>query len=301
MKKNNLKHSFLVSISAVFVFTFVFAGHAMAAPAEIQSPASGSTLGSTTETFTWDDSGAEQYWLRVGTTNAGSFDIYSNDQGTNTSREIPDLPDSGETVYVRLFSMIDGGWAWNDYTYTACDCASQTSAMQSPVPGSALGSTTETFVWNDAGAEQYWLRIGTTEIGSFDVYSNDQGINTSKTVSDLPAAGETLYVRLFSMIGGDWFFNDYTSTACSLADTATIQSPVPDSIFGSTTETFVWNDTGVEQYWLRIGTAGAGSFDVYSNDQGTNTSKTVSDLPAAGEIVYVRLFSMIDGDWLYND
>ena len=62
---------------------------------------------------------AEQYWLRIGTTGAGSYDIYSAGQGVNTSRTVPGLPVSGETVYVRLFSMFGGKWVYNDYSYTA--------------------------------------------------------------------------------------------------------------------------------------------------------------------------------------
>ena len=82
----------------------------------------------------------EQYWLRVGTTGAGSFDVYSNTQGTNTSKTVSGLPTGGETLYVRLFSMVNGGWLYNDYTYTACDFASQTATIQTSSPGTAFDS-----------------------------------------------------------------------------------------------------------------------------------------------------------------
>ncbi|MCP4106398.1 MAG: hypothetical protein GY749_12840 [Desulfobacteraceae bacterium] len=87
-----------------------------------------------------------------------------------------------------------------------------------PVPGSQLDSKNITFTWNESGAAQYRLWIGTSE-GSNDVYSGDQGINTSGTVSDLPTNGESLYVRLWSLVNGDkWIYNDYTYTAFSYTD-----------------------------------------------------------------------------------
>ena len=88
--------------------------------AVVTSPAAGSTLSSSTVTFTWNaGSGASQYWLYVGTTGAGSVDIYNVFQGTGLSRSVSGLPTNGSTVYVRLFSFISGAWQFNDYTYTA--------------------------------------------------------------------------------------------------------------------------------------------------------------------------------------
>ncbi|MCP4100738.1 MAG: hypothetical protein GY750_04835, partial [Lentisphaerae bacterium] len=178
--------------------------------AHIQSPTPGSALSSTSESFTWNNSGASSYWLWVGTS-AGGHDIYSGDQGTGTSKSISDLPGSGETLYVRLWSVVDGDWLYNDYTYTAC---SLSAVMQSPTPGSTLGSTSVTFTWNNTDASKYWMWIGTSAEGH-DIYSGDQGTNTSNIVSDLPDNGGTLYVRLWSVVDGDWLYNDYTYTAVS--------------------------------------------------------------------------------------
>ncbi|MCP4105942.1 MAG: hypothetical protein GY749_10460 [Desulfobacteraceae bacterium] len=119
------------------------------------------------------------------------------------------MPVNGETLYVRLWSVVDGDWLHNDYTYTAC---SLSAGMQSPTPGSALDSASVTFTWNDPGASQYWLWVGTSAEGH-DVYSGDQGTNTSIIVPGLPDNGEAVYVRLWSVVDGNWLYNDYTYTA----------------------------------------------------------------------------------------
>ncbi|MCP4113580.1 MAG: hypothetical protein GY749_49995, partial [Desulfobacteraceae bacterium] len=94
--------------------------------------------------------------------------------------------------------------------------AAPIAEMRTPGPGSFLSSTDATFTWNNSGASQYLLWIGTSP-GSDDIYSGSEGTNTSKTVTGLPSGGETLYVRLSSLIGDDWFTYDYTYTAFDAA------------------------------------------------------------------------------------
>ncbi|MCP4105943.1 MAG: hypothetical protein GY749_10465 [Desulfobacteraceae bacterium] len=257
--------------------------------AMIQSPITESSL-STTETFTWNNSGASQYWLWIGTSNGG-HDVYSGDQGTNTTVTVTDLPGNGQTLYVRLWSVVNGEWRYNDYIYT------DPAAIQSPAPGSKLSSTTVTFTWNDVGSA-YVLWVGSFP-GDYDIYWGSNTTNTSETVSGLPDNGKRLYVRLCSFVNGKWLYSNYTYTA-TIDMRAQMQSPTPGSVLSSSSETFTWNDSGVSQYWLWVGTSAEGH-DVYSGDQGTDTSETVSDLPANGETLYVRLWSVADGDWLHND
>jgi peptidyl-Asp metalloendopeptidase len=186
-----------------------------AAKAQITSPQPGSTLNSSTVTFTWNTgSGVSQYWLDVGTT-LGGTQIYSQSQGTNLSATVSGLPANGSTVYVRLWSRISGVWQFNDYTYTASGGGGVKAAITSPIPGSTLTSSTVTFVWNTgAGVSEYWLEIGTNFAGD-QLYSQSQGTNLSVTVSGLPVNGSTLYVRMWSKISGVWQFNDYVYIAAT--------------------------------------------------------------------------------------
>ncbi len=271
------------------------------------SPAPGTTLAGAAATFSWTaGTGALQYSLSVGTTGPGSFNVYSQGQGTNQSVTVGGLPVDGSTVYVRLWTQLGGGsgWVFNDYTYAG---ASQVkTVLTSPAPGSTLPGAAVTFGWSAAtGALQYSLSVGTTGPGSFNVYSQGQGTSLSATVSGLPVDDSPVYVRLWTQFGGGtgWLLNDYTYTAANQGKAA-LTSPAPGSTLPGAAATFNWSaGTGALQYSLSIGTTGPGSFNVYSQGQGTSLSATVSGLPVDGSQVYVRLWTQFGGGtgWVLND
>ena len=76
------------------------------------SPTPGSTLTGSSTTFTWTTgTGVSYYYLWIGTT-AGGNDLYqAGISGTSTTVS---LPTSGATVYVRLWSVINGGLQYHD-------------------------------------------------------------------------------------------------------------------------------------------------------------------------------------------
>ena len=82
--------------------------------------------------------------------------------------------------------------------------------MTSPDPSSVLSGSSVTFTWTvPSGVASIWLDVGTTAGGS-DLYSQSQGLSASQTVTGLPTGGQTIYVRLWSAIGGVWQYTDYT-------------------------------------------------------------------------------------------
>ena len=86
------------------------------------------------------------------------------------------------------------------------------ATMTSPTPGSRLSGTQVTFSWTAvSGASQYRLQVGTTPGGS-EVYDRTTS-NRSATVRNLPRGGVTIYVRLWTLTGSVWQFNDYQYTA----------------------------------------------------------------------------------------
>ena len=82
------------------------------------SPTPGSTLSGGSATFTWTaGTGVTTYWLDVGTA-PGQGNIFGGNVGT-TSRLVTGLPAIGTTVYVNLYSNINGIWFRSSYTYTS--------------------------------------------------------------------------------------------------------------------------------------------------------------------------------------
>jgi Peptidase family M23 len=279
-------------------YTYTAAGNSQK-PA-MTAPAPGSTLPASSVMFVWSrGAGVTQYWLSVGTA-PGASDLYSQSQGASLSGVINGLPVDGRALYVRLWFMIANVWQFTDYTYRAATLAGQKAAMTSPASGSTLPGASVTFDWNSgSGVSQYFLYVGSTA-GANDLYSQSQGTNLSTTVNGLPVDGRTLYVRLLSLIGNAWQFNDYTYHA-GASQKAVMTVPVPGSTLSGASVTFDWNSgSGVSQYFLYVGTT-AGNSDVYGQSQGTNLSTTVNGLPTNGRTLYVRLWSLIASAWQFND
>ncbi len=87
---------------------------------DMLSPQPGSTLDSTTITFTWEDGGMQKYYLDIGSTQ-GSNDIYSTvTTGGITSVTVDGLPNDGSALYVRLTGYrLDMGRQVKDFIYQA--------------------------------------------------------------------------------------------------------------------------------------------------------------------------------------
>ena len=180
--------------------------------AAISSPTGGSAFTARSVTFTWNAApGALGYYLEIGSTGAGSNNIYNSEEKTATTYTFPSMPTNGETIYVRLYTSFGATWLHNDYTYTAAG-----ALISSPSSGSAFTGKSVTFTWNAAaGATGYYLEIGTTAPWSNDIYNSAEksASTTSYTFPHMPTNGETIHVRLYTVYGATWIPNDFTYTA----------------------------------------------------------------------------------------
>lgn len=84
--------------------------------------------------------------------------------------------------------------------------------MLSPPPESTFSSSTVTFTWSAGSATSYFLFVGNA-LHKADIYNSGVVTVQSKTVSNIPADGRTIYVTLGSQVNGTWFTKDYTYTA----------------------------------------------------------------------------------------
>jgi pro-kumamolisin-like protein/Big-like domain-containing protein len=195
---------------------YTYTAYSLASAAGVMTtPTPGSMLTGSSVTFDWTaGSGASAYWIDVGST-AGGHDIYSSGSlGNVLTTTVNGLPTDGSMVYVTLYSQIGGTWSGNAYTYTALNATSGIAVMQSPANNSVLSGNAVTFTWSsDANATGYWVDVSTVGPGGNDLDSSGNlGTALTETIYNLPATnpGTTVYVTLYSYVGGQWLNNAYT-------------------------------------------------------------------------------------------
>ena len=212
------------------------------------------------------------------------------------------MPTNGAPVYVRLFSLYPGGAnAYEDYIYSPAGTLTM-AAMTSPAPGSVVSGSSVTFNWSQGiGPSAYRLAVGSAGPGS-DTLGLASISATTQLVTGLPTDGSILYVRLFSLIGEVWQFNDYTYTISTGSVKGAMQSPAPGSTLAGSSVTFNWSaGSGGSQYHIYAGSTGFGSSNLFSLNTGTARTQTINGLPRDESNVYVRLWSLVAGIWQYND
>lgn len=266
---------------------------------QMLTPADGSTLASTTQTFTWDSgTGVSSYALWIGSA-PGGYDIYSGNEGVNLNKTVTTLPDDGRTLYVSLFSLINGSYQGNAYTYTAFKGPQPRKArITSPAPGSTLGSASLPLVW-DAGLNvtSYFLFVGTTAGGN-NLYAGDQGTATSRTVPVAAGMGR-VYVTLYSLIKGAYQANYYYFDS-QPAVKAALTSPTNGATLASGSSlNLAWSaGTGVTSYAVWLGSS-YGGYDLGAAATGTTASASLPIVQDGGP-VYVTLWSLINGAYQSN-
>ena len=164
--------------------------------------------------------------MQFGTANATNVNCSSTTQCTVTSP----AGTAGTTVDVTVTvgGQTSAVGTATKFTYTSTSSLGQ---ITSPTPGSTLSGSTVTFQWSSgAGAQGYWLYVGSTGVGSYNIHSSSE-IPTgtlSRTVSNVPTSG-TIYVRLYTKLNGIWTTansRDYTySGSTAAAGESTAQVP----------------------------------------------------------------------------
>src|SRR4029077_2428755 len=101
------------------------------------------------------------------------------------------------------------------------------SVMLNPPPGSTFTSSSVTFTWSAGTATANILVVGSS-LHSADIYNSGIVTVRSKTVSNIPTDGRTIYVTLGSQVNGSWSTKDYTYKAFNPSATPTpTPTPVP--------------------------------------------------------------------------
>jgi len=266
---------------------YVYTESGTTTPATL-TPSSG--MLATNQTFTWNNgAGPAEYILKLGTANTGSDNLYNSGLTTKTSTTVT-IPSDGVTVFATLWQFINGQWQTTAYTFTEPGM----SKLATLTPSSGTLATSQTFTWsNGVGPAEYILKLGTANTGSDNLYNSGITTNTSATVT-IPNDGVTVFATLWQFVDGQWQTTPYTFTEPGTSTPATL---TPSSGTLATSQTFTWNNgAGPAEYILKLGTAGAGSDNLYYSGLTTNTSATVT-IPSDGVTVFASLWQFINGQW----
>jgi len=270
--------------------------------------------------ISWIANGApvSEWWFYVGS-QPGAYDILNTGNiGLDTQVYVGDLSQwyqsssSTVTIYLKLwYRELGGRWKYIEQARSLIQ-----SALDYPLPGSTLTSSTEIFEWLALDTHlrkaqtivEYWLYIGTVA-GTANIYNSgnlNQQIGINAT--GLPSDGSTIYARLWYRVdGNNWNFYDHEYQASNIGPTISITFPEPGSTLSSPTQSFSWNDISgsVTEWWLYAGSSLGGREYSDSRSLGTATSYTVDNLPSGtgSSTVFIRLWyrSGAGSAWLFLD
>ncbi len=290
-------------------------------PPTMNSPAPGSTITTSSVTFTGGHTGQDEgHWLSVGTS-VGGENIYNQSMGSGHTATVSGLPSSG-TLHVRYWTFSNSsGWVSQDHTYTMSvgggsggggggGGGSFPPAMSTPSPGSTLTSRSITFTGGHTSQDlEHWLEIGTS-VGAANLFqSGTMGTAHTRNVSGLPTSG-TIYVRWWTRRSSGWDKQDHTYTmnvggggggGGGGSFPPAMSTPSPGSTLTSRSITFTGGHTSQDlEHWLEIGTSVGAANLFQSGTMGTAHTRNVSGLPTSGTI-YVRWWTRRSSGWDKQD
>jgi predicted extracellular nuclease len=241
-----------------------------ATTAQIMVPVVGDLLDEDNETFFVNLSGA---------TNASITDA----QGLGTITDNDPLPG----LSINDLTIAEGGG----------------NAMLTVTLGAVSGRTvTVAYATADGTATAPGDYTSTSGVLTFAAGTTTQQVSVPVANDLISEPDETFLVNLSGAVNAS--ITDAQGQVTILDDAkARMLSPTPGSTLTSDPVTFVWAPgTQSTRYWLEVGTTPGGS-QIYTADQGTGTSVSVSGFPTTAASVYVRLWSFLPAPvgWVYND
>jgi len=272
------------------------AATAACSPAALLTPAPGTFTYASTVPHAWTaGTGNTQFWLYVGTTPGGT-QVLNQNMGAALSANVAGVPQD-VPVYSRLWYLCNGAWGFRDEVINPLTVRAR---LLSPAPFSVLPGASATFTWKaGTGSSQYWIYVGSS-LGATDIWNQNQGTGLTRTVTGIPTDGRKVYVRLWSLASGFWYYTDYSFTA-SGTQRARLTAPVEGSVAGGATQGFAWTaGSSSTQYWLYVGDS-LGAANLFNQNMLTATSVNVTGLPTDHRPLYARLWSLVSGAWVFND
>lgn len=182
--------------------------------------------------------------------------------------------------------------------------------LTSPLNEHLINTSSLTLEWSPGqGVEMYRITVASTE----EIISNPPWANIFVSVYDksissaqipyIPLKGQPIFIRLWSKINGIWEYQQYQFDTISGAQ---LNSPTPGTPLSSTT-TFQWNDAPeASAYILTLATSleilqSSPWNDIHMSFHLAGTNEVeVLNIPQNGQPVYARLWTQIDGQWIFE-
>ncbi len=231
--------------------------------------------------FRWDEVGADAHYLTIGRS-PGDRSYYRAGVGRASEVRIDTLPESGETLHVRLWSLFGTEWIFTDATLQAAPGTPQGAQIAVPSDGATLTSTWTWFAWTDvAGALEHRLQVGTAaEPARY--FDRAVGTDRAVQVAGLPFRGEPVVAQLWTRTSEGWVSETSTYAAWSAPSYASaLLSPTNGSALTAGATTFVWDERGAPYHWLLLVDA---SGHVLTMDPTSAGEVTVQVPAVAGEL-----------------
>jgi hypothetical protein len=262
-------------------------------------PANGSTNVDLSQDFQWPPvENVQVYYLYVGST-PGASDLFVSGEIQKTSYRVTALP-GGAALHARLWTKVGGLWRYRDSAFTTAPAAQTAPTLLYPANGATDANLTVPFTWTVlANVQRYYLYVGSTPGAKNFVDSGELSVPTY-LAPDLPV-GQTLYVRLWALVGNRWHFTD----ASFIADPpAPLLSQLTYPRHGTPNANLAlpiqWTAVpSADSYKLWVGTT-PGTHDLLDTGDIHETSVVADSLPSATWL-YARLWTRVGGIWRYTD
>jgi hypothetical protein len=203
---------------------------------------------------------------------------------------------AGQTLYARIYTELGGSWyPSSDISFSGI----QRATLTAPLNGSTTVDLAQPLTWSTiAGAQGYYLYVGTTP-GANNVVNTGAISQTSYQPTALQlTAGQTLYARIYTELGGSWYPS--SDISFSGVQKATFTSPSNGATNVGVSPTIQWTTiAGAQAYYLYVGTT-PGTHGLVNTGEISQTSYQATGLPSSGTL-YARIFTKIGGVWYYAD
>ena len=194
---------------------------------ELSTPQAGSTIAGSTAVFSWTDTAAQEYYLAVGV-EPYSAEYFDASVGTGTSVTVNNLPVDGSVIYITLYHTYSAGV---ETLQTQFPTGGRAEMFTSPRDGDTLGGNNVTLRWENTGAFEYYLALGSQPMMA-NYFDASTGTDPSATVGNLPTDGTTVFATLYHTYSDGVKMSQAEFASAGSPDREIVAGTIPSSYFG---------------------------------------------------------------------